>query len=300
MKSGAGPSEQPRLQVDRLLEHLQRVLVDVLVPMVLVALQGQRRQLRQHDGGEAGIDEQGQPEPGVRRAHQLDQLVAHPLRGDDLDPLGHVAHRADHRVVDGEAELRREPGGPHHPQRVVGERVLRPARCLDHAVGEVDHAAVRVFEVSARHPHRHRVDGEVPAAQVAGERVAEVDDRLARGGVIGLGPVRRHLDHEVALAAADRPEVAPHVPVRVAPLLEDLLGLLGPGRRREVEVVVLPTEHRVAHRPTDQRQLVPSGFEQPAQLVDDRPDPVQLRTHGALHVGDLQRRQRGLGHDRAV
>jgi hypothetical protein len=83
---------QPGLQVDRLLQHGQRVLVDVLVPVVLVALQRQRRQLGEHALGEPGVDEQAQAEAWVRRADQLDQLVADPLGGDDLDPVRHRGH----------------------------------------------------------------------------------------------------------------------------------------------------------------------------------------------------------------
>ena len=93
-------------------------------------------------------------------------------------------------------------------------------------------------------------------AEVALEGVAEVDRRLARGGVVGLGAVRRHLDHPRPLAAADGAEVAAHVPGRLAPRREQPLGLVGARRGREVEVGVRPAEHRVADRPADQRQLV--------------------------------------------
>ena len=76
-KSGSPP--QPGLEVDGLLEHGERVLVDVLVAVVLVALEAQRRQLGQHQLGQPGVDEQRQAQARVRRADQLDQLVAHPL-----------------------------------------------------------------------------------------------------------------------------------------------------------------------------------------------------------------------------
>ena len=250
--------------------------------------------------GQPGLDEQGQAQARVRRAHQLHQLVADPLGGDDLDPAGHRAHRLDDRRVDREAELGGEPGGPHHPQRVVGEGVLRPARRAQHPVREVDDAAVRVLELAARQPHRHRVDGEVAAAEVAGEGVAEVDVRLAGVGVVGLGAVRRDLDLPVALAAADGAERAAHVPDRVGPALEQPLGLLGARRGREVEVVVVPAEHRVAHRTADQGQLVAGLGEAPAEVVDHRRDPVQLGRDGALDVGHLERRGWGVGHGRRV
>ena len=53
----SGPSV---LQVDGLLQHRQGVLVDVLVPVVLVALQPQGGQLGQHPVGEPGLDQQPQ------------------------------------------------------------------------------------------------------------------------------------------------------------------------------------------------------------------------------------------------
>ena len=153
-----GPAAEPVLEVDRLLEHGQGVLVDVLVPVVLVALERQGGQLGQHVRGEAGLHEQGQAEAGVRRADQLDQLVAHPLGGDDLDPAGHRGHRRDHLGGHGEAELGGEPGRAHHPQRVVGEGVLGGAGGPQHPLGEVDDAAVEVLELAARHAHGHRVE----------------------------------------------------------------------------------------------------------------------------------------------
>ena len=45
-------------------------------------------------------------------------------------------------------------------------------------------------------------------------------------------------------------------------------------------------EHRIADRSADQRQLVPGLVEAPAQLVEDRSDPVELRGDVALGVGE--------------
>jgi hypothetical protein len=59
--------------------------------------------------------------------------------------------------------------------------------------------------------------------------------------------------------------------------LEQPLGLVRAGRGGEVEVVVRPAEHRVAHRAADQRELVTGRGEPLAELVDHRRDPVQLR-----------------------
>ena len=60
--------------------------------------------------------------------------------------------------------------------------------------------------------------------------------------------------------------------------------------RGEVEVVVQPTEHRVADRPADQRELVAGRGEAGAEVVDDRRDPVQLVADAALDLDDRERR----------
>ena len=162
---------------------------------------------------------------------------------------------------------------------------------------QVDDAAVRVLDDPAGQPHGHRVDGEVAAAEVALEGVAEVDGRLARGGVVGLGAVGRHLDGPRPLAAADGAEVAAHVPGRVTPLREQPLGVVGPRRGGEVEVGVRPAEHRVAHRPADQRQLVAGGREHLAEVVDHGRDPLQLEVRVALELDHGQRGGLGCGHE---
>ena len=95
--------------------------------------------------------------------------------------------------------------------------------------------------------------------------MAEVDGRLARGGVVVLRPVGGDLDLPRTLAATDRAERATHVPHRVRPAREQPLGGLGPRRGGEVQVVLQPAEHRVAHRTTDQRELLTRPGEPPAR-----------------------------------
>ena len=113
------------LERDRLLQHGERVLVDVLVPVVLVDREPQRRDLGQHLVGQPGVDQQLQARPRVRPEQQLHQLGHHPLAGDDLEPAGHLGHRRAGAGLDVEAELGGEPRHPQHPQRVVAERLLR-------------------------------------------------------------------------------------------------------------------------------------------------------------------------------
>ena len=58
-----------------------------------------------------------------------------------------------------------------------------------------------------------------------------------------------------------------------------------------------PAEHGVAHRPTDQRQLVTGVRENPSEVVDDRRDPLQLDVRVALELDHGQRGRLGCGHE---
>ena len=49
-----------------------------------------------------------------------------------------------------------------------------------------------------------------------------------------------------------------------------------------------PPEHRVTHRPADQGELLARVREASAELGGDQRDPLQLRHHPGLHVGDQQ------------
>ena len=62
----------------------------------------------------------------------------------------------------------------------------------------------------------------------------------------------------------------------------------GTGRRGEVEVLLEPAQHRVAHRPADQGDLLAGRLEAGAELVDHRCDPEQLLDGAALDLAHLQ------------
>ena len=63
-------------------------------------------------------------------------------------------------------QLGRETSSAHHPQRVVGERILRqPGRSQEMSL-EVAGTAERIVEDVIRNAHSHRVHGEVAAPQV--------------------------------------------------------------------------------------------------------------------------------------
>jgi hypothetical protein len=259
------------LEVDRLLEHDHRVVVDVLVPVVLVDLEAQRGQLGQHQRGEPALGEQLEAGARMPGEDQLHELVAHPLGGHDLDGRRELTHRGEHLRGRHERELGDEACGTHHPQRVVTEGHLGGGGRAQHLVLEVGEPAVRVDEGEVGQPQRHGVDGEVTPDEVVLEGVAERDDRLAGLAVVGVGPVGRHLDDHVGAAGADRAELAAHVPRRGAPRREQRLGLVRSCRGREVEVAHHPPEERVAHGPADEREVV-TGIREPGAEVGQRRD----------------------------
>ena len=292
---------QAWLEVDRLLQHGKRMLVDVLVPVVLVDLHPQPRQFGQHPVGEPAVDEQAQAGHGPLGEQQLGQLVPDTLGGYDRDPVRHGRHRGHDLGSHPEAELSGEPGRPEHSQRVVGEGRLGCRRCTDDPAGEVHQAAVRVDELMGRKPDRHRVDGEVAPDQVVENRRAEGHRGLATGRVIRVGPVGRHLDVESALAGTDGAEGGADVPHRVRPVRQQSFGLLGPGRRRQVEIRPEPVEQSVADGAAHECDLVTRGRERGPELVGHRGDPQQVPHGPALSVAEgcpTGRPARGwLGHD---
>ena len=256
------------LQRDGLVEDDEGVLVDVLVPAVLVDGALQLVDLGQHDGRHPGVDHELDPTARALAEDEPLELGADPLGGDDLQPVGHRRHRRHDVGVDVEAQLGAEARRPHDAQRVVVEGLLRVGGGAQHTGVEVLQPAERVDEGERGEPHRHRVDAEVAAGQVALEGVAVGDHRLAGVGLVLLGAVGRHLDDDVAAAGADRAELLADVPVGGAPRGEQPLGLLGTGGGGEVEVVAHLAEEGVTDRAADERQLVSGVGEGGPELED--------------------------------
>ncbi len=284
---------QPAFEADRLLQHGEAVLVDVLVAMVLVPLQSQCGKLGEHELGETRVDQQGEPPPGLVGEQQLGQLVADPLGGHDREPRRHAGHRRDHLRRDLHAELSREPRRAHHPQRVVGEGLLRSRRGAQDARRQVAGAAEQVDELLGGQPHRHRVDGEVAAYQVAVERRAERHGRLAGVRPVRLCAVGRDLQLPVTDLGADGAELPSDVPPGIHPAArEEPLDLRRWRGRREVEVVSEPAEERVADRTAYQRDLVTGGGEPGTDFTDQGRGPQQLADGGTADLGKALFRSR--------
>jgi len=105
-------------QRDRVLEHLERVAVGVLVVVDGLLEAPERLDLGEHDGERAGL---AQPlDPG--RREQVAQLGEDALAGHAAELRGGVASGRDRVPVRREAECLREAREAHDAQRVVGER----------------------------------------------------------------------------------------------------------------------------------------------------------------------------------
>ena len=259
------------------------MLVHVLVTVVLVDLQRERRHLGQHVLADTRVDERRQPAPRRRRHEEFHEFVTHPLGRDHADRAGHLRHRRERLGSDVERQLRAEACRAHHAQRVVTERDHRRRGCAQTPRRHVREAAVRVDEGEVGQPQRHRVDGEVATHEVVVERVAELDDRLARLAVVGVGSVRRDLDLKIALTDADRPESTPEIPHGVSPSGDDALGVLRARRRREVEIGRRAREESITHRPTDEGDLVARRREAFTQFAQHRHDRFEVRDSLGQH-----------------
>ena len=128
-------------------------------------------------GMERGVDLEvaHQLDPGrrVRLAEQVHQLVADPRSGDGGERI--AGDRLARQPLGLRLEREAEPRGVAHRAQEPGG-IVEEAAVVHHADRlrvEVAEPAVRVVqvpEVVAREPDRHRVHGEVAAAEVLGER----------------------------------------------------------------------------------------------------------------------------------
>ena len=235
------------------------MLIDVLVLMVLVDGHPHGTDLRQHHIAETGLDHQVQPRHRIRAQEQFVQLGGHPFRGDPRQLRRHGLHRLAHPRGDREAELRDEPRSPQHPQRIVAERHFRRRRSVEHAVAQCGESAEGIEELRRTvggDADRHRVDREVPADEVVGEVVPELDVGIARHLVIGVGAKRRDLQPVLTLGDAERAEVDAGVPQRVAPAAQEPQHLIGAGIGGEIQVGAHPAERAIAHTPADEVELM--------------------------------------------
>ena len=231
------------------------MFVDVLVMEVLVDLQLESGQLWQHDRRDSGVDQQLKARPRIGRPQQLAELVAHPLDRDHRYAIREFVQRECGRGCHGEPELGGETRGPHHPQRIVAEGVLRCARRGESFRDEVFEAPGRIDEHALGKSKRHSVDREVAPHQVLLEGVAELDDRLAGLAVIGIGPVGGDLHRVPVDARPDGAEGAADVPVGIRDRFHQGEDVVRSRVGGEVEVGELTIQERVSHGSPDESEF---------------------------------------------
>ena len=135
MQQRRPPQHQIRalvLKGDRLPQHRQRMLIDVLVLMVFVDGHPHRAHFRQHHIAQPGLHHQVDARDRIRAQKKLVQLGGDAFGGDPAQLWRHLDQRAKHPRRHAEPELRDEPRRPQHPQRVVAERDLGRRRRVEH------------------------------------------------------------------------------------------------------------------------------------------------------------------------
>ena len=130
------------LDLQRVLQHGERVAVDV--EMVVGALLDslQRLQLGQDDSGHAQLVEQGEAAQRVGAADELAQLGELALAGGLAGAAGFGAGKLERAGVDRQVQLRGQAGGAQQAQRVRGEAAF--ADRAEEAALEVGQAAVGI------------------------------------------------------------------------------------------------------------------------------------------------------------
>lgn len=258
---------QPQLQIsiptaftlkrNSVFEHLDRMLIHILMLMRIVTLQLQRRQLRQHQLGKPGLNEQ--LNTGARRIgeQKFDQLIPHPLERNIVDARRQVNHRRKRIPVEMKTQLRSEPQRAHHPQRIIPKRHLRINRGAQHTVQQVIKPASWINQLELRQRQGKRINGEITPMQIARKRITKRHHRLARLPVIHIGAIGGHLNLLTVDARTNRAELTADIPVGAGNRTHNLNDLIRSRIGGEIKIGDRLTEKRIPHRPTNQRQLVP-------------------------------------------
>ena len=238
------------------------VLEHVLMTMMFVDFELQCRNFREDDIGKTGIDQRFDTCARAIGQQHFDQFVAYALSGNDFNAIDHVGQRFSGFRFDTEAQLRHETYGAHHAQRIVVKRLARIDRRAQHALGQIVRAAERIDEFQFRHTQRHGIHREITAGKIAFQRVAIIDFRLARVGVIRVGTVGRYLNlHFRAILTpahgAQRAEFTAHIPKAIAPeTAQNVFKLLRTRRCAKIQIMRFTMQQQVSNGTSHQRQFI--------------------------------------------
>src|ERR1051326_5328739 len=200
---------------------------------------------RQPDPRRPDIDPQGeQLGDTARRPDPLEPLVAHALGRELRQTLGVALRGLQRARVDAEVEARAEAQRPQDPEIVLLEPPVRVAHRANQLLSQVVRALEGVAPLVADRMVGDRVDREVAAREVVGERDAELhhgvpavgaDVPAERGDLVGPVVPVEHRDGAVLDPHGNGAlEQAPHC--------------VRGGGGREIEVVVLEVQQVVADR----------------------------------------------------
>ena len=170
---------------------------------------------------------------------------------------------------------------------------MRRARRADDAGGEVGAAVKEVDQLQRGQAHGHGIDREITSDEIVGQARPEGHLGLAGVGIVGLGPIGRDLHLASADPGAHRAEPDADVPGGLGHRGDEGQHRVRVGIGGEVEVdarrIRETSEEGVAHRPTDQCELVPGLREDPAEGGQDP------RRRHQLGPGRLVQGQAGSG-----
>ena len=238
------------------------VLEHVLMTMMFVDFELQCRNFREDDIRKTGIDQRFDTCTRSIGQQHFDQFVTYALGGNDFNAIDHVGQRFGGFRFDAEAQLRHETYGAHHAQRIVIERLARIDRRAQHALGQIVRAAERIDKFQFGHAQCHGVHREITAGKIAFQRVAIINFRLARVGVIRVGTVSRYLNlHFRAILATahrtQRAEFASHIPKAITPkTAQNMFKLLRTRRRAKIQIMRFTMQQQVPDGTSHQRQFI--------------------------------------------
>ena len=279
MEERGQPNES---SVGRRVDRAEGVVPQVLIRDLVLGHAPLAGEVRRHDGQQAGLLHQAQPDGRPRGREQLDQLGEDTLPRQVGGQPGVATDRLHGRGIDLEVERGRQADGPDHPQCVFLEAPVGIAHRPEETEGKISATAVGIDEdrLHARPgAPGDRVHGEIAAREVLLDRLAELDrvrmavvgvrDVAPEGGDLVLRPAVAH-NHRSEAILVDGPREEGHDP-------------LGRGVGGQVPIGRLTAQQGVAETPAYDVCRVAAAPECCEQMAD-----------GCRDLGGTRRRGRAL------
>ena len=137
---------------------------------------------------------------------QLAEFVPDPLGRHYLEPTRHLGHGLQGGRGGLELQRRPETKEPKHPQRIVGEGLLRGGGGGEDPQGKIGKSSERIDHLGVGHLDRQGVHRKVPPLEVIFDGVGERDLRMAAVGAIHVPPEGGYLEGPSLLHTGHCPE----------------------------------------------------------------------------------------------